>query len=218
LICAPTGANQINTALFTILQEIEKPYFHFEGLIVYLIPMKALANEIINVVKNKLSSLKIQIRKYTGDKHLSTIELNRTEILVATPEKWDIATRKSGETSIGSKLVLLILDEINSLQDDRGPALETIVARTFRQVEQSQTLIRIVGLSATLPNYQKAAAFLKANAFFHFEPEYRPVPLSMNLIGTFNSDFCLDERYQLLYVEQNSKVKSKNKVQIELIE
>ena len=47
------------------------------------------------------------------------------------------------------------------LHDDRGSVLESLVARTERQVESTQSLIRIVGLSATLPNYVDVADFLK---------------------------------------------------------
>jgi pre-mRNA-splicing helicase BRR2 len=47
------------------------------------------------------------------------------------------------------------------LHDDRGPVLESIVARTIRQVESTQEATRIVGLSATLPNYQDVAHFLR---------------------------------------------------------
>jgi len=57
-------------------------------------------------------------------------------------------------------LKLLIIDEVHLLNDERGAVIETIVARTLRQVESSQTMIRIVGLSATLPNYKDVAEFL----------------------------------------------------------
>lgn len=50
------------------------------------------------------------------------------------------------------------------LHDERGAVIETIVARTLRQVESSQSLIRIVGLSATLPNYPDVAQFLGSAA------------------------------------------------------
>ena len=64
--------------------------------------------------------------------------------------------------------------------------IETIVARTQRYIESSQAFIRIVGLSATLPNYQDVATFLQVNkssGLFHFGPEYRPVPLAMTFVG-----------------------------------
>ena len=47
----------------------------------------------------------------------------------------------------------LIIDEVHLLHGDRGPVVEALVARTLRMVESSQTVIRVVGLSATLPNY-----------------------------------------------------------------
>jgi len=56
---------------------------------------------------------------------------------------------------------LLIIDEVHLLNDERGAVIETIVARTVRQVESTQSLIRIVGLSATLPNFVDVADFLR---------------------------------------------------------
>jgi activating signal cointegrator complex subunit 3/antiviral helicase SLH1 len=56
---------------------------------------------------------------------------------------------------------LLIIDEVHLLNEDRGAVIESIIARTLRQVESSQSLIRIVGLSATLPNYTDVASFLR---------------------------------------------------------
>ena len=58
---------------------------------------------------------------------------------------------------------LLIIDEVHLLNDERGPVIETLVARTCRQVESSQSMIRIVGLSATLPNYKDVGDFLGVN-------------------------------------------------------
>jgi len=45
----------------------------------------------------------------------------------------------------------------------RGPVIETLVARTLRRVEATQSMIRIVGLSATLPNYRDVANFMRVN-------------------------------------------------------
>ena len=64
--------------------------------------------------------------------------------------------------SRSQKVKLLIIDEVHLLHEDRGAVIESIVARTLRQVESSQTLIRIVGLSATLPNYVDVADFLRS--------------------------------------------------------
>ena len=48
---------------------------------------------------------------------------------------------------------LFIIDDIHLLHDDRGPVLESLVAWTVRQMEQAGEYVRLVGLSATLPNY-----------------------------------------------------------------
>ena len=37
------------------------------------------------------------------------------------------------------------------------------VTKTLRQVESSQKVIRVVGLSATLPNYINVATFMRFN-------------------------------------------------------
>lgn len=56
-------------------------------------------------------------------------------MLVTTPEKWDVVTRKSvGDVALSQLVKLLILDEVHLLHEDRGPVLESIVARTLRQV------------------------------------------------------------------------------------
>jgi activating signal cointegrator complex subunit 3 len=47
-------------------------------------------------------------------------------------------------------------------------------------------MIRIVGLSATLPNYLDVAQFLRVNPYkglFYFDSRFRPVPLSQTFIG-----------------------------------
>lgn len=54
------------------------------------------------------------------------------------------------------------------------------------QVETSQSMIRIVGLSATLPNYIDVAHFLRVSPYhglFFFDGRFRPVPLGMTFIG-----------------------------------
>ena len=117
---------------------------------------------------------------------LTRQEVLESQLLVVTPEKYDVVTRKGGDGSLGTLVNLIIIDEVHLLAEDRGAVLETIVARTQRYIESSQHMIRIVGLSATLPNYQDVAAFLRVNpksGMYHFGPEYRPVPLDQTFVG-----------------------------------
>ncbi|XP_040076297.2 activating signal cointegrator 1 complex subunit 3 [Ixodes scapularis] len=191
LICAPTGAGKTNVAMLAILHEV-KQHVDGKGLgsnfkVVYVAPMKALAAEMVRNFGKKLEPLGVVVRELTGDMQLSKAEIMKTHMLVTTPEKWDVVTRKStGDIALNQIVKLLILDEVHLLHGDRGPVLEALVARTLRQVESSQRMIRIVGLSATLPNYEDVAHFLRVNprmGLFYFDNRFRPVPLGQTFIG-----------------------------------
>ncbi len=57
------------------------------------------------------------------------------QMIVTTPEKWDVVTRKStGDVQLAQVVRLLIIDEVHLLHEDRGAVIESLVARTLRQV------------------------------------------------------------------------------------
>jgi len=161
--------------------------------VVYVAPMKALAAEVTAAFSRRLAPLGLTVRELTGDTQLSRREMEETNMIVTTPEKWDVVTRKGGEGagassggSAASAVRLLIIDEVHLLNDERGAVIETLVARTHRAVEAAQVVIRVVGLSATLPNHRDVAAFLGApvgSGVFHFDARFRPVPLDMTFVG-----------------------------------
>ncbi|KAK0579779.1 hypothetical protein LWI29_031251 [Acer saccharum] len=187
LLCAPTGAGKTNVAVLTILQQLalnrnsDGSFNHSDYKIVYVAPMKALVAEVVGNLSNRLQVYDVKVRELSGDQTLTRQQIEETQIIVTTPEKWDIITRKSGDRTYTQLVKLLIIDEIHLLHDNRGPVLESIVARTVRQIETTKEHIRLVGLSATLPNYEDEALFLRVNlekkGLFHFDNSYRPVPL-----------------------------------------
>ena len=120
--------------------ELKLKFKQFQGLFkfVYVAPMKALAAEMTAGFGKRLEPLGITVRELTGDMSLTKTEIANTQMLVTTPEKWDVVTRKPGDVG-----------------------LMALVARTLRTVETSQTVIKVVGLSATLPNYTDVAGFLR---------------------------------------------------------
>lgn len=185
LVCAPTGAGKTNVALMTICRVVQgflepttqrapkgkaKDAPAVSGWrvtqapfkIVYVAPMKALAAEVARTFHQRLSPLGVKVREWTGDMALSRHDIDTTHVFVTTPEKWDVVTRKAGsDVALVAHLALLLFDEVHLLHDTRGPVIETLVARTLREVEMGQRMIRIVGLSATLPNFVDVAAFLR---------------------------------------------------------
>lgn len=154
--------------------------------IIYVAPMKALVQEVVKNFSKRLAPYGITVRELSGDSSLTRQQIAETQMIVTTPEKWDIVTRQ-GEGRAYTQLVrLVIIDEIHLLHDDRGPVLESIVARVIRQVETTAEPVRLVGLSATLPNYADVATFLRVKpekGMFFFDHSYRPVPLQMQYIG-----------------------------------
>lgn len=192
LLCAPTGAGKTNVAMLTMLNEIGQ-HVREDGTvaldafkIVYVAPMKALVQECVLNFGKRLAPFGISVRELSGDQSLTRAQINSTQVIVTTPEKWDIITRKAGDRTYTQLVRLMIIDEIHLLHDERGPVLESIVARTIRQIETTQEMVRIVGLSATLPNYEDVATFLRVNpdkGLFFFDNSYRPVPLQQQYIG-----------------------------------
>lgn len=205
LVCAPTGAGKTNVALLCIMREIGKHINEDATInvddfkIIYVAPMKSLVQEMVGNFSRRLASYNITVSELTGDHQLSREQIKKTQIIVCTPEKWDIITRKSGDKTFTSLVRLIIIDEIHLLHDERGPVLEALVARTIRNIETTQEDVRLVGLSATLPNYQDVANFLRVKAdtgLFHFDNNYRPVSLEQQYIGVTEKKAV--KRYQIM--------------------
>ena len=168
LICAPTGSGKTNVAMLTILREIGKHRDEATGAIdldsfkiVFISPLKALVNEQTQSLSKRLAPYGIKVAELTGDRQLTKAQIAETQIIVTTPEKWDVITRKASDTSYTNLVRLVVIDEIHLLHDDRGPVLESIVARMTRRADLTGDHVRIVGLSATLPNYRDVAKFLR---------------------------------------------------------
>jgi pre-mRNA-splicing helicase BRR2 len=248
LLCAPTGAGKTNVAMLTMLNVLGqyrrgakelldssdvtddeatgKELFDLSAFkIVYVAPMKALVQEVVKNFDGRLKDYGITVRELSGDVSLTRQQIADTQVIVTTPEKWDIVTRQ-GEGRAYTQLVkLMIIDEIHLLHDERGPVLESIIARVIRQVEAAAEPIRLVGLSATLPNYTDVATFLRVkpeNGLFFFDHSYRPVPLQMQYIGMternafkrfqLQNEICYEkaldqrrERYQMLIFVHSRK-------------
>ena len=125
-----------------------------EFKIIYVAPMRSLVQEMVGSFRKvtcticchligcftcligvflfppqRLKSYGITVEELTGDHQLTKEQITATQIIVCTPEKWDITTRKGGERTYTQLVRLMIFDEIHLLHDDRGPVLESLVAR-----------------------------------------------------------------------------------------
>ena len=192
--------------MLTILNEMAKHRDETSGefalndfKIVYIAPMKALVQEMVGNFNKRLNVFGIKVGELTGDSQMTKQQIAETQIIVTTPEKWDVITRKSTDTSYTNLVRLIIIDEIHLLHDERGPVLEGVVARTIRRMEQTSEYVRLVGLSATLPNYQDVATFLRVDeskGLFYFDATYRPCGLQQQFVGVTEKKAI--KRYQVM--------------------
>jgi len=200
LICAPTSSGKTNIALLSILRLIslyrdeKKDIIDTKNFkVIYIAPMKALIKEIVGYFSQRLESYGVTVQELSGDVNLSNYEISNTNIIVTTPEKYDIITRKAGQRTFIEKVKLIIIDEIHLLHDIRGSVLESIISRIMLSKISKNKYdyftnqeIRLIGLSATLPNFYDVANFLQVNpkkGLFYFDSSYRPIPLKQTFLG-----------------------------------
>jgi ATP-dependent DNA helicase HFM1/MER3 len=154
---------------------------------VFVAPNKALCQQRALMWEKSFSSLGLKVIEVTGDTETnqSLSLIAKANIIITTPEKWDSLTRawRSHIFLFGS-LALLLIDEIHHIHEDRGAVLETIVVRMrsvgdayrHRALDKSDHILRVVALSATLPNIEDVGAWLKCppKNIHYFDETFRP--------------------------------------------
>lgn len=66
--------------------------------------MQALVAEMVGNFGKRLKPFGLNVRELTGDMNLSKAEIEDTQMIIVTPEKWDIITRKSGDRTYTQKV------------------------------------------------------------------------------------------------------------------
>ena len=105
--------------MLTILNELgkyrdeETGTFDLDAFkIIYVAPMKALVQEMVGNFSSRLGVFGIKVGELTGDSQMTKQQIAETQIIVTTPEKYDVITRKSNDTSYTNLVRLIIIDEI----------------------------------------------------------------------------------------------------------
>ncbi|MDO5843799.1 MAG: ATP-dependent DNA helicase [Methanocorpusculum sp.] len=160
LAAIPTASGKTLIAETAMQKEISEG-----GKCLYIVPLKALAAEKYEDFSGK--SVKVGIA--TGDPDQRDEYLGRYDIIVATSEKTDSLLRNKSEWL--KSVSLLVVDEIHLIGDEsRGATLEMVIAK-LRYLNPD---MQIIGLSATMGNPEKLAAWLDAKLI---TSEWRPVDL-----------------------------------------
>lgn len=158
----PTSSGKTLIAEFKILQALNQ--FGNEGWIAYVVPTRALVNQITARLRNDLSvsPLNIKIEKMSGALELDSFEQEKLkngafDILVTTPEKLSLLVRQNIDEKLGKSLVLVVADEAHNLEDaDRGLALEILLSTIQNDCSRANFLL----LTPFIPNAEQVARWL----------------------------------------------------------
>ncbi|MDI6805997.1 MAG: DEAD/DEAH box helicase [Candidatus Bathyarchaeia archaeon] len=175
VLASPTASGKTLVAEFCALKHILEK----NGKIIYLTPLRALANEKFDEFKKYTSikkddSRRIRIGISTGDFDSSDPWLERYDIIITTNEKADSLLRHRAKWM--DEISLVVADEVHLLNDaERGPTLEVVLARLM----QINPDIQVLALSATINNVQEIAEWLKAD---YVTTEWRPILLKEGVL------------------------------------
>lgn len=188
VLSAPTGSGKtvvMELAICRLLNTLKDERFK----VVYQAPTKSLCSERFRDWHSKFSSLNLKCAELTGDTdHMQLRNVQSSQIIITTPEKWDSMTRKWKDHMKLMQLVkLFLIDEVHILKETRGATLEAVVSR----MKNIGSNVRFVALSATVPNSEDIATWLGKDATNqhvpahreHFGEEFRPVILKKVVYG-----------------------------------
>ncbi len=162
VVSSPTASGK------TLLAEVAmiKNFLEEKKKSIYIVPLKALAEEKFKSFSEKLALFGMTVGVSTGDYDSNPFTVQAYDVLIATSEKMDSLLRHGIQTkSIG----LVVVDEVHLIDDDeRGAALEMVVTKLKRSG------CKILALSATIPNGFEIASWINGELF---ESDYRPTKL-----------------------------------------
>jgi len=169
LLTTPTASGKTLVALMCAAKAVLE-----NKKVVYLTPLKALANEKYEEFKSlsilsKADGSRPSIAISTGDYDVRSDFLKEKDVLILTNEKFDSMLRQ--DPGWIERIGLVIFDEIHLLnEDDRGPVIEMLVSHFLSSSKRPQ----IIALSATVSNYRDIASWLGTEVV---NMPWRPVKL-----------------------------------------
>eukprot|EP00939_MAST-03C_sp_MAST-3C-sp1_P003982 g3982.t1 len=198
VIAAPTACGKTTCFELAIVRLISHAEFNTTGgKIVYVAPSKALCQEKYDEWINKFEKpFGLHTELLTGDSERRGLDkkIARARIILTTPEKFDSFTRRwNDKQALIGQVRLLLIDEVHAVHEERGGTLEAIVARVMQTSAADHCIrrkwpvahLRIIALSATLPNARDIADWLRCSEQFlvMFGDEARPVKLETHVLS-----------------------------------
>ncbi|MFX0116791.1 MAG: DEAD/DEAH box helicase [Candidatus Hodarchaeota archaeon] len=197
LVIAPTGAGKTAIGELAVAKELMK-YNKSKRkgpVAILLVPLKAITSERIRIWENRQH---VKVAVVTAETTIGINDILACDIVISVPEKIDSITRSpdSKLRKIFESVRVLVVDEIHLLDmDGRGDALEALITR-FLSNSGKMSGIRIIALSATVPNFEDVADWLHvpSSCVFRYGDEFRPVKLETNVLSYHKGESLGEDR------------------------
>ena len=192
LLAIPTASGKSLVAYLAILQRllVDRP----GSRAFYLVPLKALASEKVEELREAGEFLDLTVGMAVGDRSGETVSLDEADIIVATSEKFDSLMRNRNDFL--NQVSIVVADEVHLIHDrSRGPTMEVNLARVKHECPEAQ----ILALSATVGNAKEIAEWLGAKTI---QSNWRPVTLRYGTV----CDGLVEPRLQVGPEQENLKL------------
>ena len=144
-LCTPTGSGKTLVANLALVKELLLQEHDTDAVLaLYIVPSRALANEVETKLSNELGEHLNVTGLYGGtDWGITDVLLNKTKptVLVATVEKADTLMRYLGSHWLGNYLKLVILDEAHQVVPEDTERAETDFAEHANRSIRLETFV-----------------------------------------------------------------------------
>lgn len=209
ILASRTASGKTEAAFLPILSKVN---FNEEGVqVLYISPLIALINDQFYRIEELCSYLEVPVTKWHGEANKSkknNLLNNPAGIVLITPESLEamFVNKPFNVKCLFSNLKYVVIDEIHSfIGTDRGIQLKSLL---FRLQSINKNCFKIIGLSATIGDYNEAKKFTgnEAETKVLLDKTEKDMQVVFRYFENNTSELSLDILKDLYIETRNNKV------------